>query len=35
MLLHAKKFYVIKVNPLEKGDINAKTCWGKVRIEAK
>jgi hypothetical protein len=30
-----KTFYVIKVNPLENGNIDAETCWRKVRIEAK
>jgi hypothetical protein len=35
LLPHAKEFYVIKVNPLENGNINAETCQGKVRIETK
>jgi hypothetical protein len=30
-----KKVYVIKVKPLENGNINAETCRGEVRTEAK
>jgi hypothetical protein len=35
VLLHLKRFYVIKVNPLEIGNINAEIYRGKVGIEAK